>query len=191
MLDKPARRPRAASKDGWPLYKVWKQYEEIAMHFNDLLIRLRIQALAGVAALSTAVSIFVKADPNGGTPNWQMATGVFFGLCMFWIAIWILDFRYYHRLLIGAVAALLSVEKLSETQTRIHSIQMSTIIERSVAGSLKDRKKVSLRERTNLRLGIWSFYTIVLVALFVGFAFSFHKWTGYIPTWPEWVVHAT
>jgi hypothetical protein len=29
----------------------WLEYEKITMHFNDLLIRLRIQALGGLAAI--------------------------------------------------------------------------------------------------------------------------------------------
>jgi hypothetical protein len=37
---------------------LWEKYEDIAMHFNDLLIRLRTQSLAGVAALSALVGIF-------------------------------------------------------------------------------------------------------------------------------------
>jgi hypothetical protein len=47
---------------GWPLKEVWKDYEEIAMHFNDLLIKLRTQALGGVAALSALVGIFGKTE---------------------------------------------------------------------------------------------------------------------------------
>ena len=40
----------------WPLFEVWVKYEEITMHFNDLLIKLRTQALAAVAALATIVA---------------------------------------------------------------------------------------------------------------------------------------
>ena len=47
---------------GWPIRELWEKYEEITMHFNDLIIRLRTQALAGVAALSALVGIFAKAD---------------------------------------------------------------------------------------------------------------------------------
>jgi hypothetical protein len=42
-----------ANEEGWPIFDVWDKYEAIAMHFNDLLIKLRTQALAAVAALST------------------------------------------------------------------------------------------------------------------------------------------
>jgi hypothetical protein len=45
----------------WSIKELWEKYEEIAMHFNDLLIRLRTQALGGVAALSAIVGIFGKS----------------------------------------------------------------------------------------------------------------------------------
>ena len=58
------RRPGAVDRNEevWPVFEVWKKYEEITMHFNDLLMRLRKQALAAVAALATIVGIFSKAS---------------------------------------------------------------------------------------------------------------------------------
>ena len=37
-------------------FKLWKSYEEVAMHFNDLIIRLRIQSIGGLAALATVLA---------------------------------------------------------------------------------------------------------------------------------------
>jgi hypothetical protein len=34
--------------------ELWGKYEDIAMHFNELLIRLRTQALGAVATIVTA-----------------------------------------------------------------------------------------------------------------------------------------
>jgi hypothetical protein len=96
---------------GWPIRELWEKYEEITMHFNDLIIRLRTQALAGVAALSTLVGIFAKADLGAFSYTWEIAGFVFAALALFWIAIWVLDFAYYNQLLIGSVAALLELEK--------------------------------------------------------------------------------
>lgn len=134
-LDKPSRtRSTPKGHEGWCIYEVWNKYEKIAMHFNDLLIRLRTQALAAVAALSTVTTIFAKTDTVEAP--WPVAAGMFFALWMFWIAIWILDLRYYNRLLLGSVHALLEIEDLSKRQSRITSIQMSTRIEKAVAGPL-------------------------------------------------------
>src|ERR1019366_10562259 len=100
-----AKESKALDVKQWTVHDLWAKYEDIAMHFNDLLIRLRTQALAAVAALSTLVGIFTKTDPNSVHVSWEIATAVFLGLSIFWIAIWIIDFCYYNRLLIGAVAA--------------------------------------------------------------------------------------
>jgi hypothetical protein len=58
---------------------LWEKYEDIAMHFNDLLIRLRTQSLAGVAALSALVGIFSKDGPAPAniTLDWVVAEAIF------------------------------------------------------------------------------------------------------------------
>lgn len=49
----PIKQPSADNaKEGTDVFEVWTKYEDIAMHFNDLLIKLRTQALGGVAAIS-------------------------------------------------------------------------------------------------------------------------------------------
>ena len=98
----------------WTIHDLWAKYEDIAMHFNDLLIHLRTQALAAVAALSTLIGIFTKTDPNSVHISWEVATGVFSLLIVFWVAIWAIDRGYYNRLLIGAVIALREVEAESK-----------------------------------------------------------------------------
>ena len=92
------------------IQSLWEKYEDIAMHFNDLLIRLRTQALAGIAAISTLIGIFTKASPSALQSDWLIAEAIFIALTLFWIAIFCLDFFYYNRLLVGAVAALKDLE---------------------------------------------------------------------------------
>ena len=151
--------------EGWPLFEVWNKYEKIAMHFNDLLIRLRTQALRRSKALSTFASIFAKTDATSAP--WPIALGIFFALWLFWIAIWVLDLKYYNRLLRGSVHALLEVGELSKTQTHITEIQMSTRIEKSVAGSLGSFTPLNGCERMHLRIGVWTFYGLVFFARLV------------------------
>jgi hypothetical protein len=117
--------PDDSDQNGWLIKDLWEKYEDVAMHFNDLLIRLRMQALGVVAALSTLVGIFTKAETS---VTWEIAALVFAGLALFWIAIWVLDFSYYNRLLVGAVAAILELEKRSTTETQIKTINISTMI---------------------------------------------------------------
>jgi hypothetical protein len=45
---------------------LWKEYEGVAMHFNELLIRLRTQALGGVAAIS-AITGFLSSTKEAQT----------------------------------------------------------------------------------------------------------------------------
>src|SRR5690348_13253416 len=91
---KPAEGDDAKQVHGFPIKDLWEKYEDITMHFNDLIIKLRTQALAAVAALSTIVGIFAKADLGEFTYGWEIAGYVFLALTSFWIAIWILDFTY-------------------------------------------------------------------------------------------------
>jgi hypothetical protein len=86
------------------VFKVWSKYEEIAMHFNELLIKLRVQALGTVAILGTFLGTFGKQiDPS--LLKFFMPT-----ICIFWVAIYILDCFYYNRLLAGAVKSILEIE---------------------------------------------------------------------------------
>src|SRR5665811_838938 len=171
MSENPGKNPTGrAEPEGWPLKDVWEKYEDIAMHFNDLLIRLRTQALAAVAAISTLVSIFGKTgtDPK---LSWELAALVFCLLAVFWIAIWVMDFCYYNRLLTGAVAAILDLEKMSNDTMQIRRIDISTKIENAVAGG-GESPSYAFSRRFKLALGRWVFYLIVFVALIGGFWFS-------------------
>jgi hypothetical protein len=165
----------AANGSGASLFEVWKQYEVIAMHFNELIMQLRIQALAGVAAISTFAGILGKSG-EGQRANWGLLTGVFFFLCIFWVAIWVLDFRYYTRLLLGAVDALLQLEKLSLSQVSVTEINMSTLIEAAVDGSKYAGASKNERERrARLALGRKWFYGLVFSALVLGLVFSTYQ----------------
>lgn len=151
--------------EGADIFEVWKEYEGIAMHFNELIIQLRVRALGGVAAISALVGFFSKGD----TPEdyrWGILVSVFVLLCFVWIAIWLLDMRYYNRLLMGAVRAILEVEKLSEQHVKIKKINMSHRIEEAVSGDFSGLGKEPF----------WSgrhwFYILVFIALLLGLYFS-------------------
>jgi len=150
---------------GWDLFEVWKKYEDIAMHFNDLLIKLRTQALAAVAALTTIIGIFAKSTT--AEASWQMVAFAFAILIVFWIAIWILDFCYYNPLLIGAAEALFKIEKESEGKLRTLNLDLSITIRDAVAG----KAPTSTRDWKLVR-GRWAFYVLVFVALASGFIYS-------------------
>lgn len=161
----------AGGEEGWPVKDLWEKYEDIAMHFNDLLIKLRTQALGAVAVLATLIGIFSKSGTDN-IVNWGLAAAVFFFLCIFWIAIWIVDVFYYNRLLLGAVDAIITLEEISKTKTHIREIDISTKIERAVAGESTTVRAENVERYRKLAFGRRAFYTIVFVALLGGFGFS-------------------
>ena len=156
--------------EGWPLKDVWEKYEDIAMHFNDLIMRLRTQALAAVAAISVLASIFGKTgtDPK---LSWELAALVFSLLSVFWIAIWVIDVFYYNKLLTGAVAAIVVLEKMSNDTMWVRRLDISTKIENAVAG-IVEAPNYDLLKRFKLAFGRRAFYLIVFFALIGGLSFS-------------------
>jgi hypothetical protein len=158
---------------GFDRQRLWEKYEDIAMHFNDLLMRLRTQSLAGVAALSTLVGVFTKGGPGTNT-GWLVAGAVFTAMALFWMAICCVDITYYNRLLRGAVTALKRLEYESKpTALTASEINMSTLIEAEFNEPL-----VSC-EAMKPVVGILVFYATVFVTLACGawFCFQMHAAT--------------
>jgi len=155
------------SDEGIPLFELWDKYESIAMHFNDLIVKIRTQALGAVAGIATVAGILSKGSVENEY-NWGLVAAVFFFLIVFWIAIWVLDFKYYNRLLEGAVNAILEIEKLSkEGKTHFTEIQISTYINDAVSG-----RKTGVSGNSRAASGRLWFYRIVLISLFLGLVVS-------------------
>ncbi len=157
--------------DGTPVFKVWKAYEDVAMHFNDLLLRLRIQALAGVAALAILASIFSNVRTFNFQGTWIIAAACFFGLTLIWGAICALDLLYYNRLLVGSVAAIRKIEELSKTDTHATELDLSTHIEQAVRGN----------GPKPMLWGVALFYGIVFVTLLAGLVATTYSALNYPP----------
>jgi len=148
-------------------FELWKEYEKTAVHFNDLILRLRVQALGGVAAIAAFAGFVVKEHPSG-LIGWKVLAVAFAVLLIFWIALFLLDLMYYNRLLLGAVDAILEIESASQKGEFITSLNLSTKIKAAV----EDR---SCRWRRSLR-GPIIFYSLVAVVLIALFLFS--AWQG-------------
>lgn len=150
------------------LRELWAKYEDIAMHFNDLLMRLRSQSLAGIAAVSTLVGIFTKEGIADVHMDWLVATSLFIAMAFFWIAIWCLDILYYNRLLMGAVAAIVKLETDLKSSLSVN-IDMSTHIDGEFHHPLYGRNLSRFK-------GVLWFYFIVLCVIVAGVAFSAHMY---------------
>ena len=100
-------------------FALWDKYESVAMHFNELTIRLRTQALGaltGVVAISGfAVTFAQKAESRA---QWVVLFGALLFFTFAWIAIWVLDLGYYNKLLWGAVQAILEHEEHTQNAAR-------------------------------------------------------------------------
>lgn len=142
--------------------ELWAKYEDIAMHFNDLLMRLRSQSLAGIAALSTIVGVLANAKEAALNVSWLVATMIFVAMALIWSAIWCLDFLYYNRLLVGAVDALTKLELETQRGTNLSGgINMSSLIEGEFRHPVFRNGLLPFR-------GVLLFYGIVLTALVSG-----------------------
>lgn len=145
--------------------KVWKTYEHIAMHFNDLIIRLRIQSIGGLAALATILGIVLKSNKgNNETFNYGFAILAISFLILCWVAIWILDLCYYNRLLEGSVKAILELEENKESFLEKKEINLSSNITRAFKVRFEHEAKGWKDRICNGRNG---FYLIVLSALVI------------------------
>ena len=67
-------------------FKIWKEYQKIEMHFNDLLIKLRVQILGLVVAVIT-IGGFVLKLTNTGAIDWKIVFWILIVLCFIWIAL--------------------------------------------------------------------------------------------------------
>lgn len=160
------QKTKSISESRIEVLELWAKYEDIAMHFNDLLIRLRVQALAGVAALATLVSIFTSVETRALRGTWEIASFVFGALCFYWLAIWVLDLLYYNKLLIGAVRAIVALEEKSDRGAAVENIEMSRVIEKTVWG--KFEMPFPWYSRWYLLRGVYLFYSIVFLSLVGG-----------------------
>ncbi len=156
------------------IFDAWLEYEKIAMHFNELLIKLRIQALGGVVAILTLAGFIAKYG-NQASFNWELLTCIFVVLNIAWLAIWALDFLYYNRLLLGAVDEVIRLELLSKKSTKLDKIALSTQIEKvERTGHLDNLPARSFWHR--LKQGRVLFYLLTFLGLAVALTISLTEW---------------
>jgi hypothetical protein len=145
-------------------FVLWSKYEDVAMHFNDLIMKLRTQALAGLAGVVTVAGLAVSfTGKTVTTTEWEVlfCTSVF--LSVAWIALFILDIGYYNRLLRGAVEAIEEHEALTHAAPAIDRIILST--------------RISAAAKHHM-WSICGFYLLVLCGLGAGIGVTLHKWSS-------------
>jgi hypothetical protein len=129
----------------------WYRYEEIAMHFNNLIMQFRLQLLGGIGLMGTIASYLIGGKMRPNNQQHRVAAIFSAGLAVLLAAVASLDLLYYSRLLDGAVRALV------EFESKHREIQMSTRIEEIVGWG---------------KYSVWMAYGIVI--LFLGL---FSRWS--------------
>ncbi len=131
---------------------LWFHYEEIAMHFNELIIQYRLQLMGGTGAIGAVAAYLILGKEDVVL---RSSLRVLFSCLMLilLVAAAFLDLFYYNKLLDGAVVALLEFEKNHP------EINMSTYIHAEVQNWAKP--------------AIWLWYAAIIVPLgiFAGFSF--------------------
>jgi hypothetical protein len=131
------------------------------MHFNDLISRLRFQALAGVAGLSASIVLLADRLAGGGRSSSMLAAVAFLALAALWTALWVLDFVYYNRLLLGAVEEIVKVERESQSQKTLEKLGFSETVKGVVEAPVSLWNTPWRKSQRGPRL----FYQIVLATL--------------------------
>ncbi len=154
------------------LIELWAKYEDVAMHFNDLLMRLRTQALGAVAAIVAVASFVLEGGfgEDAGLPWFSICVGSTLLLAA-WLMVFMLDAFYYSRLLTGAVDALLEIEKKSEG-----AIVLSTRIDGRFGKWSRSRRRGEPKAAVNLAAFLL-FYLPVGLALLLLAIFAAHQAT--------------
>ena len=145
---------RSVPKNFDDVFKLWSKYEDTAMHFNDLLIKLRVQVLGGVTLSGTLAATLLKEQ------NSDSLRYVFLSFLVSWIAVWILDMCYYNRLLSGAV------DGIVELEDKFPEFQLSTKIKKSV------------NESWSKANGVMYFYLTIFIGLIIISTFLFYPLIG-------------
>ena len=135
----------------------WKTSEDVAMHFNGLLLGFRLKAIGGIA-VGAVVTTGIKLSDLGDR---ALIASLFAGLAVIWILVWIADFCYYYRLLAGAVDELLRLER------RLGNVHLSHLIERRVRGEGRPKPDIESILPYDANCAptlpswpIWVFYTV-------------------------------
>lgn len=141
---------------------LWKKYEDVAMHFNDLIMRWRLHAMGGLAGLVTVAGFVVGDAATLGARYRAMLilTGV---LTFAWVAVGLIDLLYYRKLLEGAVAALIELEKKYQ------------------GGAITFSTRVAHSADRGARLAPWLFYGFGLIPLMLIISWAIYQLVGLPP----------
>lgn len=89
------------------LIEEWKTVIQTQMHFNDMLMKMRTAAISVVVAVFAAAAAIIGQFPDSyieifGRQAHISILVIIFGIAL-WMGIFIMDYFYYYKMLLGAV----------------------------------------------------------------------------------------
>ena len=90
--------------------ELWWHYEQLAMHFNQIIIQYRLQVMAGIGVIGAVSSYIVAEKIHGPEDKHRVRAIISLLLLLLIIAAAFLDLAYYNELLRGSVNAILKLE---------------------------------------------------------------------------------
>jgi outer membrane protein OmpA-like peptidoglycan-associated protein len=152
--------------------------------------------------LSASIVLLADRLSGPGRSPATLAAVAFLALAVLWIALWVLDFLYYNRLLLGAVDEIVRVEKETQFSNKIGRLAFSETVKNAVEAPVFPKrddntadKSAELTEEGKKR-SMWRksqrgpryFYAIVLVSLLLLSFLSYFSGRGQAsppPTGPD------
>ena len=151
-------------------FVLWDKYECVAMHFNELIIRLRTQALGGLAGIVAISGLALSLAQKPVTRvQWEILCGTIGFFALAWFALWVIDMFYYNKLLQGAVDAIVAHEGRTP--------------ELPDAGGVR---RINLSTKIKNRVPCYKcvvniFYILVFVGLLTGTGYTFYQAKNWQP----------
>jgi len=90
---------------------LWFHYEEVAMHFNELIIQYRLQLMGGAGAIGALSAYLIGDKVADKRKRYWLRSLASSGLFVLVLAAAMLDLLYYNKLLLASVEALVDFEK--------------------------------------------------------------------------------
>ncbi|MDA1089540.1 MAG: hypothetical protein O3A85_04415 [Proteobacteria bacterium] len=146
--------------------EIWRETISVQKHFNELEIKIRGLAITVLGALLGAVGFSLKEDLNFKLWDQEIRIAVFLlaVALIVWVAFYLMDRLWYHRLLYGAVRHGIKVE--NALKSKLPEIDLSTTI-----GEWSPIKIFSCKIHSTNKIDI--FYGLVAASI-VAFIFAIY-----------------
>jgi uncharacterized membrane protein len=149
----------------------WKQVIETQMHFNDMIMRLRTTVVSIVLAFFGAASFslqYTKLYLNFRIFSFHVSVLIIISGLVLLSAVFVLDYFYYYRMLLGAVERGYQIDEAYEKKL-VDGVKIFGL-------STQIRKKVGKPHAS--KCVVWTFYGLVFA---FGIIFIVGVVLGYAP----------